>query len=82
MICPLINNSMIITVPLILFFFMTVVASTSDHLHYELVRILFLQTHRETDLFATSGVDLFAVSGVDHAQHRQNQFGYSPVYQP
>jgi hypothetical protein len=33
------------------------VASTSGRLHSEFVRLLFLQTHRETDLF-------FAVSGV------------------
>ena len=29
--------------------FMSAVANTSDHLHCELVRILFLQAHRETD---------------------------------
>ena len=33
------------------------IASTSDRLHGEFVRLLFLQTHRETDrFFATSGV--------------------------
>ncbi len=37
--------------------FMTAIPSTSDRLHSEFVRILFLQTHRETDRF-------FAVSGV------------------
>jgi hypothetical protein len=31
--------------------FMTVIASTSGCLHSELVRLLFLQTRRETDLF-------------------------------
>jgi hypothetical protein len=37
--------------------FMTTIASTSDRLHSEFIRILFLQTHRETDrFFATSGV--------------------------
>jgi hypothetical protein len=37
--------------------FMSVIASTSGRLHSEFVRLLFLQTHRETDrFFATSGV--------------------------
>jgi hypothetical protein len=37
--------------------FMSFIVSTSDRLHSELVRLLFLQTHRETDrFFATSGV--------------------------
>jgi len=36
-------------------------ASTSDRLHSEFVRLLFLQTHRETDRF-------FAASGVLSAQ--------------
>ncbi len=35
------------------------IVSTSDHLHSEFVRILFLQPHRETDrFFAASGVAL------------------------
>ncbi len=38
-------------------FFMSVIASTSGRLHIEVIRLLFLQTHRETDRF-------FAVSGV------------------
>ncbi len=39
--------------------FMTVVGSTSGRLHSEFVRLLFLQTHRETDrFFETSGVHL------------------------
>jgi hypothetical protein len=39
--------------------FMTVIASTSGRLHSEFIRLLFLQTHRETDrFFATSGVQL------------------------
>jgi hypothetical protein len=39
--------------------FMTVIASTSDRLHSEFVRLLFLQDHRETDrFFAASGVHL------------------------
>ena len=41
---------------------MSVIASTSDRLHSEFVRLLFLQTHRETDRF-------FAASGVQLAQH-------------
>jgi hypothetical protein len=40
--------------------FMTAIASTSDRLHSEFVRILFLQDHRETDRF-------FAASGVQFA---------------
>jgi hypothetical protein len=37
--------------------FMTAIASTSDRLHSEFVRLLFLQTHRETDrFFVDSGV--------------------------
>ena len=36
--------------------FMSDIASTSGRLHSELVRVLFLQTHRETDrFFAASG---------------------------
>ncbi len=31
--------------------FMTTITSTSDRLHSEFVRLLFLQTHRETDRF-------------------------------
>ncbi len=39
--------------------FMTSIASTSGRLHSEFVRLLFLQDHRETDLFLTaSGVQL------------------------
>ena len=37
--------------------FMPAIASTSGRLHSEFVRLLFLQAHRETDLF-------FAASGV------------------
>jgi hypothetical protein len=40
--------------------FIPVIASTSDRLHSEFVRHLFLQAHRETDLF-------FAASGVQSA---------------
>jgi hypothetical protein len=43
---------------------MPAVASTSDRLHFELLRILFLQAHRETDRF-------FAASGVQLAQSNQ-----------
>jgi hypothetical protein len=39
--------------------FMSTIASTSGRLHSEFVRLLFLQTHRETDrFFAASGVHL------------------------
>jgi hypothetical protein len=39
--------------------FMPAIASTSGRLHSEFIRLLFLQTHRETDrFFATSGVQL------------------------
>ena len=31
--------------------FMPTIASTSDRLHSEFIRLLFLQAHRETDLF-------------------------------
>jgi hypothetical protein len=40
--------------------FMPSIASTSDRLHSEFVRLLFLQAHRETDRF-------FAASGVQSA---------------
>ncbi len=39
--------------------FLPAIASTSDRLHSEFVRILFLQAHRETDrFFSSSGVHL------------------------
>ena len=40
---------------------MPAIPSTSGRLHSEFIRILFLQTHRETDRF-------FATSGVQFAQ--------------
>ena len=48
--------------------FMTVIASTSGRLHSEFVRLLFLQSHRETDrFFAASGVQLSqSTSGFFH----------------
>jgi hypothetical protein len=48
---------------------MPAVASTSGRLHSELVRILFLQAHRETDHF-------FAASGVQLAQSHRSQFHF------
>ena len=45
------------------------IASTSGRLHSEFVRLLFLQTHRETDRF-------FAASGVQLAQTDRGQFHY------
>jgi hypothetical protein len=41
--------------------FMTAIASISDRLHSEFIRLLFLQAHRETDRF-------FTTSGVQSAQ--------------
>ncbi len=39
--------------------FMPAIASTSGRLHSEFIRLLFLQTHQETDrFFAASGVPL------------------------
>jgi hypothetical protein len=50
--------------------FMTAMASTeSGRLHSEFVRLLFLQTHRETDLF-------FAGSGVQLAQPNSGFFHF------
>ena len=43
------------------------IASTSGNLHSEFIRILFLQTHRETDRF-------FAASGVQSAQSNMGAF--------
>ena len=48
---------------------MPAIASTSGRLHSELVRLLFLQGHRETDRF-------FTVSGVQLAQSDRGQFHY------
>ncbi len=50
--------------------FIPAIASTSDRLHSEFVRILFLQDHRETDRF-------FSSSGVQFAQtHPGGQFTF------
>ncbi len=49
--------------------FMTAIASTSDRLHSEFVRLLFLQTHRETDRFFTD-------SGVLSAQSDRGFYHY------
>ncbi len=49
--------------------FMPAIASTSGRLHSELVHLLFLQAHRETDRF-------FAASGVQLAQSDRGQFHY------
>jgi hypothetical protein len=45
------------------------ITSTSGRLHIEFVRLLFLQTHRETDRF-------FAASGVQLAQTQRDMFHY------
>ena len=49
--------------------FMTDTASTSGRLHCELIRLLFLQAHRETDRF-------FAASGVQLAQSTSGRFHF------
>ena len=60
---------------------MPAVASTSDRLYCELVRIMFLQTHGETDFPGSWGNRLGnrsapEASGVVHAQHNQDQFRF------
>ncbi len=50
-------------------FFMPAMTSTSGRIHSEFVRLLFLQTHRETDRF-------FAASGVQLAHSTSGQFHY------
>ena len=49
--------------------FMSAIASTIGRLHSEFVRLLFLQTHRETDRF-------FASSGVQSAQSTSGMFTF------
>jgi hypothetical protein len=49
--------------------FMSDIPSTSDRLHSEFVRLLFLQVHRETDRF-------FAASGIQSAQSTSGQFHF------
>jgi hypothetical protein len=49
--------------------FMPAIASTSGRLHSEFVRLLFLQTHRETHRF-------FTASGVQLAQHDRGHFHF------
>jgi hypothetical protein len=49
--------------------FMSAIASMSDPLHSEFIRILFLQAHRETDRF-------FAASGVMSSQSDRGFFHY------
>ena len=48
---------------------MTAITSTSGRLHSEFIRLLFLQTYRETDRF-------FAVLGVQLAQSNRGPFHY------
>ncbi len=52
--------------------FMPPIGSTSGRLHGEFIRLLFLQTHRETDLF-------FSVSGVQLAQTDRGLFHFRRV---
>ncbi len=49
--------------------FIPPIASTSGRLHSEFVRLLFLQTHRETDRF-------FAASGVHPVQTQRDMFHF------
>ena len=49
--------------------FVPAVASMSERLHSEFVRLLFLQAHRETDCF-------FAASGVQLAKHDRGLFHF------
>jgi hypothetical protein len=49
--------------------FIPTIPSTSGRLHSEFIRLLFLQTHRETDRF-------FAASGVQLAQTNRGLFHY------
>ncbi len=49
--------------------FMSSIPSTSDRLHSEFVRLLFLQSHRETDRF-------FAASGVQSEQSTSGMFHF------
>ncbi len=52
---------------------MSTIPSTSGRLHSEFVRLLFLQTHRETDrFFATSGVQLPETDRVQFHFHRSD----------
>ena len=51
---------------------MPAIVSTSGSLHSEFVRLLFLQAHRETDLF-------FADSGVQLEHSRSGLFHYLRV---
>ncbi len=51
---------------------MPAVASTSDRLHYELVCILFLQTHRET-------APRFCSFRLSIVSHNQDQFPFLRV---
>ena len=49
--------------------FMTAIVGTSVRLHSEFIRLLFLQSHRETDRF-------FAASGVQSAKHDRGFFHF------
>jgi hypothetical protein len=66
---------------------MPTIASTSGRLHSEFVRLLFLQTHRETDrFFATSGVQIpqndrgqFHLRRVSFSSHLKSRVGNIPT---
>ena len=52
--------------------FKPAIPSTSDRLHIEFIRLLFLQAHRETDRFYTA-------SGVQSAQFDSGYFHFRPA---
>jgi hypothetical protein len=55
--------------------FMSAIPSTSGRLHSEFVRLLFLQTHRETDrFFAASGVQLAQTNPSDQFHFHRTAF--------
>jgi hypothetical protein len=60
--------------------FMSSIAGTSDRLHCEFIRLLFLQAHRDTDrFFAASGVQLSQQTsgGFFHFCHFNQSFGFT-----
>ena len=54
---------------------MPAITSTSGRLHNEFIRLLFLQSHRETDrFFAVSGVQLAQTNPGDQFTFRRTAF--------
>jgi hypothetical protein len=55
--------------------FIPAIPSTSDRLHSEFVRLLFLQDHRETDrFFAASGVQIAQTNPIDQFHFHRTAF--------